>query len=609
MNDDLAAVIAACEAFGKDRTRLLDIAREVQQRFGCVPQAAIDAIASALGMPRVEVESAISFYTFLSVEPKGAIVIRLCDDVIDRLAGVQKVAEALEAEAGVPFGQTTPDCLLSLQWTACIGMSDQAPAALVNDTVVTELTPGRAREMVQALRQHRDPKRLVHRVGDGNNAHPLVRAMVMNNIRRTGPVILTDTKVGEGLQRAVAMSPIEVIRTIKAARLRGRGGAGFPTGLKWEFTRSSPGERKYVLCNADEGEPGTFKDRVILTEKPELVFEGMAIAGYAIGADTGYVYLRGEYAYLKPFLEDVLDRMRSAGLLGSELCGRSCLSFDIQIRLGAGAYVCGEETALISSLEGRRGDPKTRPPFPAQKGFLGQPSVVNNVETFCCATRIMEMGAAWFSQFGRGDSAGTKLLSVSGDCLAPGVYEVPFGLSLRELLREAGAPEAGAVQVGGPSGRLVGPQDFDRTISFEELATGGSVMVFSPERDVLEIVRQFMRFFVHESCGYCTPCRVGNTLLLQRIERILAGQGEEGDLDYLRSLGESVRTLSRCGLGQTSPNPILTSLEAFPEAYASRLRPTTDRQRPSFDLASALRASDIITGRLDTPFASGSKMT
>ncbi len=218
-------------------------------------------------------------------------------------------------------------------------------------------------------------------------------------------------------------------------------------------------------------------------------------------------------------------------------------------------------------------------------------------------TRIMEMGAPWFSQYGRGDSAGTKLLSISGDCLAPGVYEVPFGISLREVLREAGAEDAGAVQVGGPSGRMVGPQHFDQSISFEELATGGSVMVFSRERDVLEIIRQFMRFFVHESCGYCTPCRVGNTLLLERVERILAGRGEEGDVNYLRSLGDSVRTLSRCGLGQTSPNPILTSLETFPDAYTSRLRPATDGQRPAFDLASALRASEIITGRPSTHFS------
>ena len=253
------------------------------------------------------------------------------------------------------------------------------------------------------------------------------------------------------------MRPAEVIRSVKTSRLRGRGGAGFPCGLKWEFTRGAEGERKFVLCNADEGEPGTFKDRVLLTERPDRVFAGMTIAGYAIGAEQGILYLRVEYAYLRPFLEDVLLKRRTDGLLGHSVCGKGGFNFDIRIQMGAGAYICGEETSLISSCEGMRGDPKTRPPFPAQKGYLGCPTVVNNVETLCCVTKILEEGPATFSAFGTEQSSGTKLLSISGDCRRPGVYELPFGVTLRQVLKLAGADDAIAVQISGPSGQSVMP--------------------------------------------------------------------------------------------------------------------------------------------------------
>jgi [NiFe] hydrogenase diaphorase moiety large subunit len=372
--------------------------------------------------------------------------------------------------------------------------------------------------------------------------------------------------------------------------------------MKWQFARAADGERKFVICNADEGEPGTFKDRVILTERPELVFEGMAIAGYAIGAGTGIVYLRAEYAYLRRYLEHVLEWLRRDGLLRPDVLGRSGFGFDIRIVMGAGAYICGEETALIDSLEGRRGDPRTRPPFPAQNGYLGCPTVVNNVETLCCAARILQEGAAWFSRLGSEASTGTKLLSVSGDCTHPGVYELPFRVALREVLEKAGAADAIAVQVGGPSGQMVGPADFDRRICFDDLATGGALTAFGPGRDVVAIARDYMRFFVHESCGYCTPCRVGNALLLQRMDRIVAGRGEAADLEYLRELGESVRTTSRCGLGQTAPNPVLSTLERFPEAYEPRMAKTGGGLRPSFDIQPALEEARRITGRPSVHF-------
>ncbi len=398
------------------------------------------------------------------------------------------------------------------------------------------------------------------------------------------------------------MSPNEVIRDVKTARLRGRGGAGFPTGMKWDFTRGASGDRKYVICNADEGEPGTFKDRVILTERPELLIEGMTIAGYAIGAQEGIIYLRAEYAYLRPFLEDMLQKARNMNMLGTDVMGKTGFDYDIRIQMGAGAYVCGEETALISSCEGMRGDPKNRPPFPAQKGYLGCPTSVNNVETFCCVARILDQGAGWFSQIGSKGSTGTKLLSISGDVRRPGVYEVPFGISMMEVLEMAGGDSAAAVQVGGPSGQLIGPDMYGRIICYDDLATGGALMVFGPERDLLKVVEYFMDFFVEESCGYCTPCRVGNVLLKDRLQNIMHGKGQPSDLVYLEELGASVKSTSRCGLGQTSPNPILSSLKNFRPLYEALVKEDQPYQ-PTFDIQKALGTAKEIAGRPSMHFA------
>jgi len=582
---------------GRDRTRLMDVIREVQEQLGWVGPEAIDAIAERLGIPRVEVEGVVSFYAFYSGGPRGRTVIRLSDDVIDRMAGYDKVRRAFEAALGVRLGETTPDGLFTLERTACIGMCDQAPAALVNDIVITSLSSDKARSIVRALRENPDPTRLVTRFGDGNNGHPLVRSMVENNIRKAGPIVFTPQARGEAIRKALAISPAEVIRAVKTSRLRGRGGAGFPTGMKWEFARAAPGARKFVVCNADEGEPGTFKDRVLLTELPDRVFAGLTIAAYAVGASEGIIYLRAEYAYLRRFLEHVLEGRRADGLLGKSICGREGFDFDIRIQLGAGAYICGEETALINSCEGRRGEPRARPPFPAQRGYLGCPTVVNNVETLACVTRILEAGSAAFCEHGTHQSTGTKLLSIAGDCTLPGVYEVGMGITLREVLSMCGAEEAAAVQVGGPSREMVGPAEYGRTIDYDDLATGGAVLVFGPGRSIPEIVSAFMEFFVHESCGFCTPCRVGTVLLKQKLDRIIAGRGEPKDLDEIEQLAETIKQTSRCGLGQASPNPVLMTLRSFRHVYTDLVKPGADGCQRSFDLAASVRHAEEVTGR------------
>ena len=598
MEENLAAIVkGVCVACDNDRGRMMDIAGGVQERCGHVSGDAMELIAAAVGSHRVEVESVVSFYSFYTDKPRGQVVIRLCNDIIDRMAGADQVAQVLCDELGIQLGETTADGSICLETTPCIGMSDQAPAALVNGVVLTSLNTDRARDIVRGLKDHMDPARLVWTHGHGNNAHELVNAMVYNNIRQRGEVIFGDFAVGEALEKALAMSPAEVIRAVNNARLRGRGGAGFPAGMKWQFTRDADGERKFIICNADEGEPGTFKDRVILTERSDLMFEGMTIAAYAIGAREGIIYLRGEYAYLLRFLEHQLDQRREQGLLGEAVAGRDGFDFDIRIQLGAGSYVCGEETALISSCEGWRGDPKNRPPFPAQEGYLGCPTVVNNVETFCCVARILDQGAGWFAQMGTPRSSGTKLLSVSGDCKSPGVYEVEFGTSLATVLKLVGGEEAQAVQVGGPSGQMVGPADYEREICYDDLATGGSIMVFGPQRDLLEVVHAFMDFFIEESCGYCTPCRVGNVLLQRSLERFIAAKATPADLAQLEELAATVKTASRCGLGQTSPNPVLSTLKRFRGEYEARLSAVNDGFQPAFDLESAVDEAAAIAGR------------
>ena len=379
---------------------------------------------------------------------------------------------------------------------------------------------------------------------------------------KKGLVTFATAEREAGLKAALGKSRSEVLGEVAASKLRGRGGAGFPTGAKWNLAAAANAPQKWVVCNADEGEPGTFKDRVILAEVPDLVFEGMTIAGYAIGAARGILYLRGEYAYLREGLETVLARRREAKLLGAGILG-SAVSFDVEIRMGSGAYVCGEETALIESLEGNRGEPRNRPPFPVDCGYMSQPTIVNNVETFACAAMIVARGGAWFRGIGTEVSTGPKLFSVSGDCTEPGVYEFPLGITIAELLSAVGGEGAKAVQVGGASGRCVPAEEFGRPLAFEGIPTGGSIIVFGPHRDMLHVAENFLEFFVDESCGQCTPCREGNPKLLEGVRMLREGRCSWAYLHELMKLGEVMQLASKCGLGQSSPNAFLSIVEHF----------------------------------------------
>ncbi|MDF9392353.1 MULTISPECIES: NAD(P)H-dependent oxidoreductase subunit E [Methylococcus] len=586
------------ENHGRDAHRLLSMLREVQQKLRHVSPLAQRTIAESLGICITQVSAVVEFYSFLSTTPLGKFDIRISDSITDHMLGSRDVAARLCRRLGILPGETRHDGRVSLTFTSCTGLCEQGPAGLINGYAITRLTEERTDRIAGLI----------------NNDTPLDEwpgelFTVEQNIQLTDRLLGNPVQPGDALGRTLALGRETMFGEIETSQLRGRGGAGFNTAWKWRFCYDGPeaavcppgqpaaGIERYVVCNADEGEPGTFKDRVLLQSSADQVFEGMTVCAHLVGAKRGFLYLRGEYLYLYDRLEAVLAARRQRGLLGKAILGKEGFDFDIEIRLGAGAYICGEESALIESLEGNRGIPRNRPPYPVTHGYLGQPTVVNNVETFFAAAAIAVHGGEWFAAVGTEKSKGTKLLSICGDCARPGIYEYPFGVTVARILEDCGAADVLGVQIGGPSGTFLSDKEFDRKLAYEDLATGGSFIVFDRTRDVIEIARNFTHFFAHESCGFCTPCRVGTPLLKNLLDKIAAGHGATGDLAELSRLGRFVRSASHCGLGQTAANPILSTLERYPEIYQARLK-TIDFE-PGFDLDGALATARRLTGRDD----------
>ncbi len=583
--DPLEAVL---QRHGRDPHALVQILREWQAQRHWLPRTDLARIAAALGRTLAEVEGVAGFYRFFHLEPVGDYRILFSDNVTDRMLGSEALLADLCRRLGVAPGKVSADGLVSVDRTSCTGLGDQGPALLVNHhQVVTRLDATRVAQLAGLVRG-RVPVR----------DWPAEWSEVQDQIRRADLLLVEPAPApGVALAAALARGAEATLAEVKRSNLRGRGGAGFATGVKWELCRHAPGAEHVVVCNADEGEPGTFKDRVLLKRFADAVFEGMTIAAFVIGAKRGLVYLRGEYRFLLEHLEAVLARRRATKLLGAAILGREGFDFDIGIHLGAGAYVCGEESSLIESLEGKRGTPRIRPPFPVEHGYLGQPTIVNNVETFCAVSPIVLQGGDWWAGIGTRKSTGTKIHSVSGDCERPGLYEYPFGTRIGRILEDCGARDTQAVQVGGPSGVCLSAFEFGRRIAFEDVPTAGAFMVFDRSRDLFEVARAFAHFFAHESCGFCTPCRVGTALVVKRLDKLADGRGSRHDIDVLFELDKLMHGATHCGLGATACNPLRDTIAKFRPAYERHLKSLYFE--PGFDLDAELSIARRMTGRDD----------
>ena len=583
------AVDDALERHGADPTRLLQILIAAQERLHWIPPRAITRIAAGLRLSRARVEGVAGFYSFLYSHPVGRYRVLFADNIIEEMQGGPALMQDLCRKLWIEAGKVSEDGLVSVDATSCIGMGDQGPSALVNGLAVTGLTAQRIDAISELIREQ-VPLDL----------WPKEFFVVASNVRRRDMLLNSCLIPGEALRRAVALGADAMLAEVKTANLRGRGGAGFATAKKWALCRQAPpppDAGRVVVCNADEGEPGTFKDRLLLTSFADHVFEGMTLAAYTLDARKGFLYLRGEYRYLRGHLDQVLARRRKDGLLGRAILGVPGFDFDIDIHLGAGAYICGEETALIESLEGKRGTPRIRPPFPVTRGYLGQPTSVNNVETLALVTLIAAQGGDWFAQTGTRESTGSKLLSISGDCAVPGVYEFPFGATIAEVLDACEASDVQAVQLGGAAGVTLAPDEFHRRIAFEDAPTAGAFMIFDRSRDMFAVARNFVRFFAHESCGFCTPCRIGTMLLSDCLDKLQQGYGSPLDLVEIERLDHLLQTTSHCGLGQAAANPILDGLRKFRPAYDARM--SHQEFQPAFNLDAALARARQLTGRDD----------
>jgi [NiFe] hydrogenase diaphorase moiety large subunit len=566
-------------------THLLQILRQIQFRYHYIPQAAIEQLSTLLNIPRTQIISVAEFYSFLHLEPRGQYEFLISDSITDHMLGKKNLIGYLAKKLDVGVGEVREDGVVSLDNTSCTGMCDQGPAGLVNGYALTRLDHSAIDKIAELVNQQKPL-----------NEWPAELFQVDDNIYKSGLLLNQQIEQGAALRSAFKRGINETLTEIDKSGLRGRGGAGFKTAMKWRFCSEEQQAEHYVVCNADEGEPGTFKDRVLLNSYADQVFEGMTVCAAIIGARQGLVYLRGEYLHLHDKLQRILEQRRQNGLLGNNILNTG-LDFDIEIHLGAGAYICGEESALIESLEGKPGIPRNRPPYPVTHGYLGKPTVVNNVETFLAAAAIAVNGGDWFANIGTEKSKGTKILSISGDCARPGIYEYTFGVTVQTILDDCGAADVLGVQVGGPSGTFISNQELGRRLAFEDLATGGSIIIINSTRNILAVAQNFTHFFAHESCGFCTPCRVGTSLLKNQIDKIVEGHGASGDIVALEELCRLVKNYSHCGLGQTAANPIITTMERYLDLYEKQLKDISFE--PGFDLDGALETARRLANRDD----------
>jgi NADH-quinone oxidoreductase subunit F len=578
--EDRAAPPAGFAVVRDARTLLLPALHALQSSVGWVSRGGLEYACRRLGVPPAEAFGVATFYAMFSLTERPRAFAHVCDDIACMAAGAETVCADVERALGAPAsahakadpthateGRHAP------RWarSPCLGLCERAPAALVTiagqrprdhafgaatAAKIESALAGKPPATLETLVASMEPRRLLARVGVAD------------------PTSLAEYRAHRGysaLARAFELGVEGVLREVTASKLVGRGGAAFPTGRKWEAVARMPTAPRYVVCNADESEPGTFKDRVLLEGDPFAIVEGMTIAGYATGSERGYLYLRGEYPLALERMTHAMESARAAGLLGADILG-SGFAFDIELRRGAGAYICGEETALFNSIEGLRGEPRNKPPFPAQSGLFGRPTAVNNVETLAAVLDIVRDGAADYARVGTADSPGTKLFCISGCVARPGVYEVPFGTRLDALIQFAGGIQPSkrmrTILLGGAAGGFVGPDQLEMPLSFEDTRKSGAtlgsgvVLVFDDETPIVPVLRRIAAFFRDESCGQCVPCRVGTVRQEELISRVVNGRSTvDGEMPLLKELGQAMRDASICGLGQTASSAIESAVQ------------------------------------------------
>jgi len=564
-------------SYGGQRTRserhlVLETLHAVNDRVGWISPGALNYVGRRLSVPPADVYSVATFYALFSTRPRPRRMVHVCTDIVCEARGAKDVCATLEQDLG-PAGAAS-----GWKHSPCLGVCERAPAAFAveagDPAVERVVAPATADDVVraagsgpEALPAEAEPVLAVPQAGDED-------LVLLRRVGTVDPESIDDYVAHGGyaaLERAFELGPRAVVEEVKESRLMGRGGAAFPTGVKWEATAGQPAEPHYLVCNADESEPGTFKDRAILEGDPFALVESMTIAAYAIGASRGYVYLRGEYPRSHRLLSNALRLAREHGYLGTDVLGRGW-SFDIEIRRGAGAYICGEETAIFNSIEGYRGEPRTKPPFPVEVGLFGKPTVVNNVETLVNVLPIMTWGGSAYAEIGTEGSTGPKLFCVSGNLVRPGVYEVPFGATLREVLELAGGVTAGrtlqAVLLGGAAGGFVRADELDVPLTFEGTRAHGTtlgsgvVLALDDTVDIGSILLRIAGFFRDESCGQCVPCRVGTVRQEEALLRLTAdGRDPQADLVVLRDVGQVMKDASICGLGQAAWNAVESAID------------------------------------------------
>jgi NADH-quinone oxidoreductase subunit F len=563
-NERLAVVDHAMEKYNFREDGLIEVLMTAQEVFGFLSREILTHVSKKMQIPLSRVYGVATFYDMFSLEPSGVIECMVCTGPSCTVAGAEEVLEEICSLTGTyKMGHTSMNGKYTVDQVSCLGLCDQAPASLINHKAQVDISINDVPAMLQG------------------EAHPS-RIQVSGQPRElTAPIgVLPATDLAahrsEGaysaLEKALCeMTPEQVIEEVKESRLTGRGGAGFSTGSKWELTRKASGNEKFIICNFDESEPGTFKDRVLMEGNPYRVIEGMTISGYAAGAKEGYIFIRGEYPAATEVVEEALDELYAEGLLGEDIMGTE-VAFDVEVRHNAGAYICGEETALFEAIEGKRGLPRKKPPYPTQSGLFDKPTSINNVETLAVIPSLILHGGEWFRQWGTALSAGLKLFCLSGHVNKPGVVEAPYGLTVREIIEQFGEGfdgEPKAVLIGGAAGGFLHPDDLDTPLTHEDLRKlnvpigSGAIMVFNQSVDLFCVLEGLARFFVHECCGQCAPCRMGTNQIYNILKKINSGNYTDTDMQKANKLGHTIKSTCVCGLGMTAANPLITYLQNF----------------------------------------------